>query len=88
MGTEGVALCLEAGANDLGGTLMNESITRAAGGENGQLLDAAGMRRLARRVGRPVAQRNTLYGMVAPPADRTMFGGFEQWEYFKESIFA
>ncbi len=40
MGPEGAALCLEAGANDLGGTLMNESITRAAGGVHGQVLDA------------------------------------------------
>ena len=35
MGAEGAALCLDAGANDLGGTLMNESITRAAGGVHG-----------------------------------------------------
>ena len=41
MGPEGAALCLNAGCNDLGGTLMNESITRAAGGVNGQLLDAS-----------------------------------------------
>ena len=45
MGPEGAALCLDAGANDLGGTLMNESITRAAGGVNGQLLDAGDMQR-------------------------------------------
>ena len=36
MGPEGVAACLQAGANDLGGTLMNESISRAAGTEHGQ----------------------------------------------------
>ena len=40
MGAEGAALRLRAGANDLGGTLMNESITRAAGGVNGQEFDA------------------------------------------------
>ena len=40
MGADGAALCLQAGANDLGGTLMNESITRAAGGVHGQELDA------------------------------------------------
>ena len=66
MGREGAALCLNAGANDLGGTLMNESITRAAGGVNGQLLDAEEMVNLARGVGRPAAQRTTLYGR--PPA--------------------
>ncbi|HEX4023099.1 MAG TPA: 5-amino-6-(D-ribitylamino)uracil--L-tyrosine 4-hydroxyphenyl transferase CofH [Steroidobacteraceae bacterium] len=62
MGPEGAALCLQAGANDMGGTLMNESITRAAGGANGQQLDAAQMRSLAQSIGRPVRQRTTLYG--------------------------
>ena len=36
MGPEGAAVCLKSGANDLGGTLMNESISRAAGTEHGQ----------------------------------------------------
>src|SRR3984885_9558874 len=63
MGAEGAALCLEAGANDLGCTLMNESITRAAGGVHGQLLDAAQLQGLARSIGRPVRQRTTLYGI-------------------------
>jgi FO synthase len=66
MGREGVALCLNAGANDLGGTLMNESITRAAGGVNGQLLDSAEIVRLAGSIGRPAAQRTTLYARVQP----------------------
>jgi FO synthase len=47
MGANGAALCLDAGANDLGGTLMNEAITRAAGGAHGQELDAATLRALA-----------------------------------------
>ena len=63
MGGEGAALCLDAGANDLGGTLMNESITRAAGGVHGQELDAAQLQALARRIGRPARQRTTLYGI-------------------------
>jgi FO synthase len=66
MGAEGAALCLEAGANDLGGTLMNESITRAAGGVHGQLLDASQLQALARRIGRPARQRTTLYNRSAP----------------------
>ena len=66
MGPEGAALCLKAGANDLGGTLINESITRAAGGVNGQLLDAGHMQELSHRIGRPALQRTTLYGR--PPA--------------------
>ncbi|MBV9914012.1 MAG: hypothetical protein JOZ93_15630 [Sinobacteraceae bacterium] len=61
-------MCLEAGANDLGGTLMNESITRAAGGAHGQQLDAAALQELARSIGRPSRQRTTLYGQVAAGA--------------------
>jgi FO synthase len=63
MGGAGAALCLDAGANDLGGTLMNESITRAAGGVFGQELDAAQLQALAGRIGRPTRQRTTLYGI-------------------------
>jgi FO synthase len=63
MGAEGAALCLDAGANDLGGTLMNESITRAAGGVHGQELDAVQLQALACRIGRPPRQRTTLYGI-------------------------
>jgi len=63
MGAEGLALCLNAGANDMGGTLMNESITRAAGGVHGQQFDAEQMQALARRIGRRARQRTTLYGM-------------------------
>lgn len=61
MGPAGAALALRAGANDLGGTLMNESITRAAGGVNGQQMDATRMRSLAQSIGRPARQRTTLY---------------------------
>ena len=63
MGAQGAALCLDAGANDLGGTLMNESITRAAGGVHGQELNAAKLEALARGIGRPARQRTTLYGI-------------------------
>jgi FO synthase len=63
MGAEGAALCLDAGANDLGGTLMNESITRAAGGVHGQELNAEQLQALAHRIDRPARQRTTLYGV-------------------------
>jgi FO synthase len=63
MGANGAAVCLDAGANDLGGTLMNESITRAAGGVHGQELDASRLQALAARIGRPTRQRTTLYGV-------------------------
>lgn len=66
MGPAGAAACLEAGANDLGGTLMNESITRAAGAEHGQEMQPAAMEALIRSIGRTPWQRTTLY-KAAPP---------------------
>lgn len=68
MGPEGAAACLEAGANDLGGTLMNESISRAAGTEHGQEFPPEAMEDLIRSLGRTPEQRTTLYGPV--PAER------------------
>jgi FO synthase len=65
MGARGAAVCLQAGANDLGGTLMNESITRAAGGVHGQELNGVQLQALARGIGRPARQRTTLYGFPA-----------------------
>jgi FO synthase len=64
LGIGGVKMCLAAGANDLGGTLMNESISRAAGTQHGQELPPAAMRDIARSAGRKVAQRDTLYRPV------------------------
>jgi FO synthase len=61
MAAGGAAACLRAGANDLGGTLMNESITRAAGGVNGQELTRDDLQRIAASAGRPLVQRTTLY---------------------------
>jgi FO synthase len=69
LGAGGAARALQAGANDLGGTLMNESITRAAGGVHGQLLDAAQLQALAESIGRPARQRTTLYGEITRPPD-------------------
>ena len=68
MGREGAALCLAAGANDLGGTLMYESITRAAGGTNGQLMDETDLRAIAALAGRPLVERTTLYARVTAGA--------------------
>jgi len=69
MGTQGAAFCLRAGANDLGGTLMNESITRAAGGVNGQELGPERIEAVAAAVGRSVRQRTTFYGDPQPRVD-------------------
>jgi FO synthase len=62
MGPEGVAACLDAGANDLGGTLMNESITRAAGAAHGQEMPPEAMEALILGLGRMPRQRTTAYG--------------------------
>jgi FO synthase len=70
MGSDGAAACLEAGANDLGGTLMNESITRAAGAVHGQEMPPESMEGLIRSLERRPRQRTTLYA-DAPAARRT-----------------
>ena len=66
LGPRGVRACLEAGVNDLGGTLMNESITRAAGAGFGQELSPEQMEALIAGAGRTPRQRSTTYG--EPPA--------------------
>jgi FO synthase len=62
MGVEGAKLALQAGANDLGGTLMDENISRAAGASHGQELTAEEMNGLIASIGRIPRRRTTLYG--------------------------
>jgi FO synthase len=69
MGVEGAQACLAAGANDLGGTLMNESISRAAGAAHGQEMPPERMEEAICALGRTPRQRTTLYG--TPPDERT-----------------
>ncbi len=69
MGREGAAACLRAGANDIGGTLMNESITRAAGASHGQEFPPAEIEVMVEQLGREPVQRTTLYDR-APAARR------------------
>ena len=57
-------LLLDAGANDLGGTLINESISTSAGASYGQLVPPAELRRLIRDAGRVPAQRDTVYNLL------------------------
>ena len=66
LGPRGVRACLAAGVNDLGGTLMNESITRAAGAAFGQELPPERMEAVIAAAGRTPRQRSTTYG--EPPA--------------------
>ena len=65
MGHEGIKACLNAGCNDLGGTLMNESISRAAGTQHGQETSPMEMRKLIQMLNRNPTQRNTVYGKVS-----------------------
>ena len=65
---DNVAACLDAGCNDLGGVLMNESITRAAGAMHGQEIGAADLEAMIYRAGRVPYQRNTLYERVKAAA--------------------
>jgi len=77
MGPEGAALCLNAGANDLGGTLMNESISRAAGTQHGQEFPPEAMEALIHRIGRNPIQRDTLYRPVSNDRRASSFGAPE-----------
>ncbi len=63
LGAEGAKACLEAGCNDLGGTLMNESISRAAGAGHGQEMLPEDLEQMIRDAGRIPRRRNTLYGV-------------------------
>jgi FO synthase len=74
LGREGVAAALRAGVNDLGGTLMNESISRSAGARHGQELSPEGMEELIRSAGRVPRQRTTLYGEVRQERRLASFG--------------
>ena len=65
IGAAGVQACLQGGANDVGGTLMNESISRAAGTLHGQEMPPEEMERMIRAIGRTPRQRTTLYGEVS-----------------------
>ena len=69
LGAERAMDLLDSGVNDLGGTLMNESISRAAGARNGQEIMAAEMVRLARAAGRVPVQRNTMYETIEDFSD-------------------
>jgi hypothetical protein len=61
LGPAGAAAALRAGVNDLGGTLMNESISRAAGTAHGEDCPPAAMQELIRAAERTPRQRTTLY---------------------------
>ena len=68
IGLEGAKQLLVSGCNDMGGTLIDENISRAAGATHGQFMQEADFRDLADSLGRPIQQRTTLYGRVIPAA--------------------
>jgi FO synthase len=82
MGVDGARQALRSGANDLGGTLMDENISRAAGASHGQELDEAEFRQIVEPLGRTLEQRTTVYGRtrttgrrLRPPDDPHDHGG-------------
>jgi FO synthase len=64
VGLVGTAQMINAGCNDLGGTLMDENISRAAGASHGQSMTVQSFHEFAESVGRPIEQRTTSYGRV------------------------
>ena len=68
LGASGVRQLLRAGCNDLGGTLMDENISRAAGAAHGQRMDEATFRQIVEPLSRPLAQRTTLYAPATTAA--------------------
>jgi FO synthase len=74
LGLDGAKAVLRAGANDLGGTLMNESISRAAGASHGQEAPPEVLEAAIRAVGRTPRQRSTLYGEPPPEQVACSYG--------------
>ncbi|MCL4289422.1 MAG: 5-amino-6-(D-ribitylamino)uracil--L-tyrosine 4-hydroxyphenyl transferase CofH, partial [Thermoleophilia bacterium] len=74
LGVDGAQAALRAGANDLGGTLMNESISRAAGAGHGQEMPPEAMDAAILSIGRAPRQRATLYGTPDPERVRASYG--------------
>ena len=61
LGEDGCREVLQGGVNDLGGTLMEETISRMAGSENGSFKTISELRAMVEATGRSIAQRTTLY---------------------------
>jgi FO synthase len=73
LGIDGASACLAAGVNDLGGVLMNESISRAAGAAHGQEVSVDDLRSAAHRAGRELRQRSTLYRLLDGSTQRVEY---------------
>ncbi len=86
LGTGGAQAALRAGANDLGGTLMNESISRAAGASHGQEMPPEAMEAAINALGRTARQRTTLYGDAPAERREASFGAAPLAEPFNPSV--
>ena len=64
VGADAARQLLQSGVDDLGGTLMDENISRAAGASHGQEMTPADFASLVEPLGRPLVQRTTIYGRV------------------------
>jgi FO synthase len=74
LGPDGLLACLQAGVNDVGGSLMNETITRSAGAAHGQEMLPETIEDLIRKAGRDPVQRTTLYGEPSDKEKAAKFG--------------
>ena len=66
LGDDGCRDVLNGGVNDLGGTLMEETISRMAGAGHGSYKTISGLRAITDSIGRPLRQRTTTYGDPTP----------------------
>jgi FO synthase len=83
MGSEGVRQCLAAGVNDLGGTLMDESISRSAGASHGQEMTAPELEAIILSAGRTPRQRTTVYGIVDEKQRQRSFDAARERQAFE-----
>ncbi|MCH8131927.1 MAG: 5-amino-6-(D-ribitylamino)uracil--L-tyrosine 4-hydroxyphenyl transferase CofH [Myxococcales bacterium] len=98
MGTKLAQIGLMSGANDFGGTLMEESISRESGSQHGENLPAEDMRRLIREIGRTPVERSTTYEIVRrfddasldppslEPVQKRELSGPTRWRLQRESV--
>jgi FO synthase len=86
LGRDGAQAALCAGANDLGGTLMNESISRAAGASHGQELPPEAMEATIRAIARTPRQRTTLYADAPRERRDASFGAAPLAEPLNPSV--
>jgi FO synthase len=87
LGPKGAESCLNAGVNDMGGTLMNESISKAAGSIHGQEFKPKKMKVFLRNLGREPVLRDTLYNDIVnqKPLVRSDSGTVDEMQFFLNS---